>query len=157
MRCFSITDILKIALSAESREKAYYSMVSYLSDNPEIKELFHLLSEEESIHEDFLRSALRKFVKNNCFPILQYPVEGEIRIIELINKFKKHKSISLNTFEYASIKTAVEIEKKIIKLYRSHQRVLTDSEEKKLFGYLARWEELHHQALFTLSEKVSDK
>ena len=150
-------DILKMAILMERRGRAFYNKVASQTDDPNVKRIFELMAKEEVIHERFLLDQMTHFQNNENFEIKDYPKEGEDTIAHMILSEKISAAINSAGFEAAAISAAIDMESKAIEVYSNRAEETGDANEKKLYQWLAEWEQSHHKILIQLDNELKEK
>jgi rubrerythrin len=150
-------DILKMAILMEKRGLAFYTKVAEQAVDPEIGDVFKTMASEEGMHLKFLSDQFLNFDINKVFtsPDLMDPSsEG---IVNKVLSDEVKKKISAAGFEAAAISAAIDMEKKAIEVYSAQADASVDPNEKKLYNWLANWEQGHLKILNDLDNELKEK
>lgn len=147
--------ILKTAILLERKGKAFYSSVSEKADDPDVKEFFKHMADEEDEHIRYLNEQFEYYTKNNNFK--EPLTHAEDSTDEAILSEKVKKQISAASFEAAAISAAIDFETRAVKVYSDRADSATDPEEKKFYSFLAEWEQGHHKLLHDIDQELKEK
>lgn len=147
--------ILKTAILLERKGKAFYSSVSDKADDPDVKEFFKHMADEEDEHIRYLSEQFEYYTKNNNFK--EPLIHNEDSTDEAILSEKVKKQISAASFEAAAISAAIDFETRAVKVYSDRADSATDPEEKKFYSFLAEWEQGHHKLLHDIDQELKEK
>jgi rubrerythrin len=150
-------DILKQAILLEKRGYAFYCKVAEDTRNPDIKNIFTIMANEEVLHVKFLSEQFLNYVKNNEYQKITLPdlANGAISSLVLSDDIKK--KISVAGFEGAAISAAIDMEKRAVEIYSKQAGAATDPNEKELFTWLSGWENSHLKILSDLDNELKEK
>lgn len=148
-------EILKSALLLEIRGKAFYQKAAETARNDSVKQFFKAMVAEEESHVKLLSEQYREVRDNrkllpNSFADFPENVADKV----LSSELKKH--IQAAGFEAAAISAAMGMEERAIKLYTTRAGETNDSEEEKLYRWLADWETNHLELLSELEKDVTE-
>ena len=149
-------EILKTAILLERKGKAFYSSVAEKSDDPDVKNFFQLMANEEDEHIRFLNEQFTHFIRNNKFKKTEIHVEEE-GTDELILTNIVKKKIAAASFEAAAISAAIDFETRAVKVYSDRAANATDPDEKQFYQFLADWESGHHKLLNEIDKELKEK
>jgi len=149
--------ILKNAILLEKRGKAFYQKVADQAQSEAVKEFFQLMADEEVTHIKILSTQFKKYKSRKGFGRMDFKSidHGQIASSVLTKDLKKE--IAAADFEAAAIGAAISMEKHAIELYSSRAVATTDQQEKKLYQWLADWEQEHLDALMTIDKELKEK
>jgi rubrerythrin len=150
-------DILKQAILLEKRGYAFYSMVAEQTKDPDIKNIFTIMANEETTHVKFLSEQFSNYGKNYEFLKVHLPDFANEAIYNLVLTDEIKKRISAAGFEAAAISAAIDMEKKAIEIYSHQAESSTDTNEKALYSWLANWEQSHLKILSELDNELKEK
>jgi len=149
-------DILKNAILLEVKGRKLYEAVAEKTGSDALKEIFNMLVKEEQGHEELLRKQL-VLVSNGK----QFNAEGlddiDVPIVDPILTGKIKDEISAASYEAAAISAALEFEKNAVKNYGEKETAASSPDEKKLFGWLVKWETEHMQMLARLEDDLKEQ
>jgi rubrerythrin len=157
METKSPLDILKMAILMEMRGFSFYTKVAEQTKDDAIANIFTIMAQEENLHIKYLSEQFANFEKSKHFgdtPVTDSPAAGITKLI--LNEEIKNK-ISAAGFEAAAISAAIEMEKKAIEVYSHQGEISKDPNEKKLYKWLADWEQGHLKVLNELDNELRDK
>jgi rubrerythrin len=160
METSTTLDILKMAILMEKRGHAFYTKVAEQSSDPDIKKIFLVMADEETIHIKFLSDQFTVFKRENKFGAEDLPDLKDLKqegIANLILSEEIKKKVSSAGFEAAAISAAIDMEKKAIEVYSAQAGKATDPNEKKLYEWLADWEKGHLKVLKQLDDELKEK
>jgi len=150
-------EALKTAILLEIRGKAFYETVASQANNEEVRRIFSIMATEEQLHFDFLSQQYKDYQRNGKMTdIKPESVSGE-SIVKMVLNREITSKISAAGFEAAAISAAIDMESKAIKVYSERAREAQSEEERKLFEWLAEWEQGHHKILHELNEELKEK
>jgi rubrerythrin len=157
METKSPLDILKMAILMEMRGFSFYTKVVEQTKDDAIANVFSIMAQEENLHIKYLSEQFSNFEKNKSFshtPVTDSPAIG---ITKLILSEEMKNKISAAGFEAAAISAAIDMEKKAIEVYSHQAEISKDPNEKKLYKWLADWEQGHLKVLSELDNELRDK
>jgi rubrerythrin len=150
-------DILKMAILMEKRGFAFYTTVADQAKDAEIGNIFRTMAAEESTHIKFLSEQFLSFEKNHEFTCPNLPDPAADGIANMILSEDVKNKISAAGYEAAAISAAIDMEKKAIEIYSKQSVSAIDPNEKKLFDWLAGWEQGHLKILNDLDNELKEK
>jgi rubrerythrin len=150
-------DILKQAILLEKRGYSFYSTVAEQAKDPDIKNIFTIMADEETTHVKFLSEQFASYDKNHQFLKVSLPDLANEKIAHLVLSEEIKKKISAAGFEAAAISAAIDMEKRAIAIYSSQAEIATDPNEKSLYSWLAEWEKTHLKVLSDLDNELKEK
>jgi rubrerythrin len=150
-------EILKQAILLEKRGYSFYSTVAEQSKDPEIRNIFTIMAEEETAHVKFLSEQFVNYDKNHEFLKVKLPDLANEKISNLVLSDEIKNKISAAGFEGAAIAAAIDMEKKAIEIYTSQAAQASDPNEKNLFSWLADWENTHLNILSKLDNELKER
>ena len=152
----STIDVLKTAILMEKRGKAFYEKVSEQTTDPDIKNIFNIMANEELNHVHQLSVQFAHYQKNNTF---KKPVdlEEDDAISNMILSEEIKNKISAASFEAAAISAAIDMETNAIEVYSKQASITTDPNEKEMYTWLDEWEKGHHKMLNQLNQEHMEK
>ena len=150
-------EILKEAILLEVKGQAFYRKVAEQAGGPAVKDFFEIMADEESRHIDVLSKQYRALSTDGRFadPGAEMNASGRIDAQVLTPKLKEQ--ISAADFESAAISAAVAMEKNAVRLYTERAGATGDPNEKKLYGWLAAWEQDHLNFLAQVESELREK
>ena len=149
-------EILKTALLLENRGKAFYTKVANQATDPDVKQIFEIMADEEDEHIKFLSEQFSHFKEHQTFKDVKLPQGSDDTATEILSENIK-KNISAAGFEAAAISSAIDMENRAIAIYSERAKQAKDLDEKNFYQWLADWERGHHQILFELDRDLKEK
>jgi rubrerythrin len=150
-------DILKQAILLEKRGYAFYSRVAEQSTDPDIKDIFTIMANEETTHVKFLSEQFSNYDKTHEFLKVSLPDLANEAISNLVLTDEIKKKIAAAGFEAAAISAAIDMEKRAIEIYSNQAMAAGDPNEKALYSWLADWEKSHLKILSELDNELKEK
>ena len=148
-------DILKSALLLELRGRSFYTKTADSAKDPDVKEFFEKLAEDEASHIQLLSDQYRSYKNDGTFAAFEHdPHDESVATAVLSDKLKKR--IAGAGFESAAISAAMGMEERAIKLYSQRANDATNPEEKALYDWLAKWETQHLESLAKIEKEVTE-
>ena len=157
MEAQKVIDILKQAILLEKRGYSFYTTVAEQAKDPDIKNIFTIMAEEETTHVKFLSDQFASYEKNHKFLKVNLPDLANEKIATLVLSEEIKKKISAAGFEAAAIAAAIDMEKRAIEIYSSQAEAATDDNEKHLYAWLSEWEKSHLKILTNLDNELKEK
>ena len=149
-------DILKQAILLEKRGYSFYSTVANQCLDPDVKNIFLTMANEETIHVKFLSDQFAHYDKTHSFLKITLP-EGSGDAADHILSDEVKNKIAAAGFEAAAIGAAVDFEKRAIEIYSNRAAATDDPNEKELYTFLADWEKTHLKILSDLDNELKEK
>ena len=149
-------EILKTALLLERRGKAFYTKVANQATDPDVKQIFEIMADEEDEHIRILSEQFVHLKQHQQFKEVKLPEASDDTASEILSGNIKDK-ISAASYEAAAISSAIDMENRAIKVYSERAKQAEDPEEKKLYQWLSNWEKGHHQILFELDNDLKER
>jgi len=150
-------DILKQAILLEKRGYSFYSTVADQCKDPDVKNIFLTMANEETMHVKFLSDQFAHFDKHHSFlKVNTSEMEEENAADHILSEEVKNK-ISAAGFEAAAISAAVDFEKRAIEIYSNRAVASEDPNEKELYTFLSTWEKTHLKILSDLDNELKEK
>ena len=153
----TVLDILKQAILLEKRGFSFYSNVAHQTTDPDIRKIFQVMADEETLHVKFLSEQFVHYDKNKTFLKVDLPDFTHDGIAALVLNEEVKKKISVAGFEAAAISAAIDMEKRAIEVYTSQGVQATDPAEKELYLWLAEWEKTHLKILNDLDNELKER
>lgn len=153
----NVIDILKQAILLEKRGFAFYSAVAEQTKDPDIRHIFQVMADEETLHIKFLSDQFAHYDKAKSFVRQDLPDSTGDSIANLVLSGDMKKKISAAGYEAAAISAAIDMEKRAIEIYSKQAENTTDPNEKELFEWLAKWEQTHLGILNKLDNELKEK
>ena len=140
----------------EWRGKAFYGKVANQTSDPDVKEVFEIMADEEDEHVKVLTEQFNHYVQNQKFKAIKLPKDSGDTVSEILSS-KIKENISAASYEAAAISAAIDMENKAIAVYSDRAKQATDPEEKQFYQWLANWEKGHHKILFELDNDLRER
>lgn len=150
-------EILKQAILLEKRGFSFYSNVAHQTTDPDIRKIFQVMADEETLHVKFLSDQFAYYDKNKTFLKVDLPDFTHDGIANLVLTEEVKKKISVAGFEAAAIAAAIDMEKRAIEVYSQQGTGATDQAEKDLYLWLADWEKTHLKILNDLDNDLKER
>lgn len=150
-------EILKQAILLEKRGYSFYATVAEQTKDPDIRNIFIIMAEEETAHVKFLSEQFAHYDKNHEFLKVNLPDLANEKIAHLVLSEEIKKKISAAGFEAAAIAAAIDMEKRAIEIYSAQAAQSSDQNEKDLFSWLADWEKTHLSVLSKLDNDLKER
>ena len=151
------TDVLKEALLLEKRGHAFYKMVSGNINDKATRRFFELMADEEKNHIQLLAEELKMYQSRKKFTQNNFDDKTNSQIADLVLSNPLQDRISAAEFEAAAISAAMLMEERAIKLYADRANAATDTDEKRLYNWLADWERSHLKYLAGIDQALKEK
>jgi rubrerythrin len=151
------TDVLKEALLLEKRGYAFYKMVSGHIQDKATRRFFELMADEEQNHIQLLAEELKMYQSQKKFTRNNFDDTTNPQIADLVLSNPLQERISAAEFEAAAISAAMLMEERAIKLYADRAGASTDTDEKRLYNWLADWERSHLKYLAGIDQALKEK
>jgi rubrerythrin len=151
------TEILKHAILLEKRGHAFYAKVAEQAEDQAVREFFQLMADEEAKHIQILSEQFKIFQSRNKFGPADYSKQQGSELPSRVLTDDVKQAISAAPFEAAAISAAMSMEKNAIRLYADRANTAEDTEEKTLYGWLARWETTHLDFLSKIDREVTEQ
>ena len=149
-------EILKTAILMERRGRALYQKVAETAQNSSVKEFFEMMANEEAHHMKILTDQFKSVKAEGKFSPTTFDTnENSAAVTGILNKEIMAKIESAG-FEAAAIAGAMSLEEKSEKVYRERAQNATDTEEKKLYEWLANWESEHLKVLAKMDRILTE-
>jgi rubrerythrin len=152
-----VIEILKQAILLEKRGFSFYSNVAHQTADPDIRKIFQVMSDEETLHVKFLSDQFIHYDKTKTFLKVDLPDFTNDGIANLVLTDEVKKKISVAGFEAAAIAAAIDMEKRAIEVYSRQGETATDPAEKELYSWLADWEKTHLKILNDLDNDLKER
>ena len=147
-------DILKQALLLERRGKILYETIALQTKIQSVKEFFKQMALEEESHITTISTHFKQFNEHGEFKHPNYDFPDSQSITNHVLTDKIQKEIAAASFEAAAISAAMSLEQQAINLYTDRATHAENSEEKKLYEWLAAWERTHLDFLSSLDNSI---
>ena len=149
-------EILKTAILLERRGKAFYLKVASQTKDPDVKQIFEIMAEDQDELLKVLSEQVAYYSQNQAFKIIKLPKASGTTVSEILST-KIKENISAASYEAAAISSAIDMETRAIAVYTERAKQSTIPEEKKFYQWLADWEKGHYDILFELDSELKEK
>jgi rubrerythrin len=150
-------EILKQAILLEKRGQAFYSQVAQQASGNAVKEFFNFMAEEEVKHVEILSSQFKAYQNNKSFTPEDVNDDHSAGFAANVLTQELKNEISAADYEAAAISAAMSMEEKAIKLYSERAEDAGDTNEKALYGWLAKWEMQHLKFLSEIDKELKEE
>ena len=153
----TLTAALKQAMQAEWDGHNYYMMVAEKTTDPNGREAFRALANDELLHLEFLKAQYRSIVENGApdeTAILKNKRSLEDAGPIFSADFKRR--LAGAHFEMSALSIAAQLELSAIQFYRAQSEKSSIPAVKKFFRELADWESTHHRALINQQQSLQE-
>ena len=149
-------DILKQAMLLEKRGKTFYQSVAAQTQNSEVQSFFEFMAEEEN-HIQILTGQFKAFKDKGSFQPQSLDDDQKQTVdTAVLNKVISEK-ISAASFEAAAVSAAMSMEERAIQIYSERANSAENPEEKKVYQWLATWEQSHLNMLSDIDRTITEK
>jgi rubrerythrin len=138
--------ILKQAIKAESEGYYFYQMAGEKSEDPNAKEIFKSLAQDELDHGSVLKGLYHAIMKRSEYKFdhrRHHQPKSKSGSPRTIFSAKFKQRIKQNNFAISAMRIAQMLEKDAIKFYSQHAKRSNHPELKSLFNFLVKWETDH--------------
>lgn len=152
----STLSILKKAILLERRGKAFYTHVAQQAEVPSLREFFESMAREEEQHEKILSRQFRAVTETGHFESGK-PAHLDTAI-DVSRVLTPEIAVRLASagFEASAISASMAMEANAIAMYRQAALDATDSDEKKLYEWLADFEKGHYEILAKMDSMLTE-
>jgi rubrerythrin len=150
------TRILKNAILLEKRGQAFYEKVAQQASGSAVKRFFEMLADEEENHIQTLADQFKTYQSQKKFDPHLLGSEQPSDVVSKVLSQEIIAEISAADYEAAAISAAMAMEKSAIKLYSDRAADATDPTEKKLYQWLADWENRHLSFLADIDRELTE-
>lgn len=156
MPIFAAKEIIGFAIKIEENGERFYRFASSLTENPELKELFDYLANEEIKHKEIFVSLLSKITKDLNFDnyspeylkYLETYIDNVLFTKEDLEKQKKEIKDSLSAIDFAMQKELDSI------LYYQEIKKFLSSKQNELIEEIIAEEQRHYTKLAGIKIKL---
>ncbi len=149
-------DILKEAILLERRGQAFYAKVAQHSSDPDVREFFQTMAQEEIRHVEILENQFAAYVQNQQFLEIPAEVRDITPVAASVLTRDVREKIAAADFEAAAISAAILMEERAVALYSKRAEEAMDPSEETLYQWLADWERGHLSFLARLDKEVRE-
>jgi rubrerythrin len=146
-------DAIKGAILLEKKGKAFYETVARQTESAAVREIFEMMSAEESTHVEILQKHYDKLMKEGQFAPAEYEKKAEKFDAQILTTRIKEE-VAAAGYEAAAISAAMAMEDRAVAFYSERARASDDAMEKKLFEWLSNWEKTHLQFLSEVDREL---
>ncbi|HOB52890.1 MAG TPA: ferritin family protein [Acidobacteriota bacterium] len=148
-------DILKGAILAEMKGKAFYQHSASQSADETLKKVFETMALEENSHIDFLGRQVRSIKEKGQFEAARLDAKPEDFSDAVVNRVVQRR-IAAAGFEAAAITAAMALEDGAVKFYSEQAQQAQSPAERELYQFLANWEKSHLNLLTDLDRQLKE-
>ena len=150
-------EILKNAILLEKRGHAFYHQVANQASGKAVKQFFEFMAEEEIKHIKVLSDQFKAYQDNNKFDPGDFNDDHSADVASNVLTREMKAEIAAADFEAAAISAAMSMEERAIKLYSDRAEEASDSNEKALYSWLAKWEMQHLKFLSDIDRELREE
>jgi rubrerythrin len=148
-------DILKGAILAEMKGKAFYEHSASQSTDETIKKVFETMALEECGHIEFLGRHVRSIKQSGDFAAPTMDAKPEDFSEAVISRVVQ-RGLAAAGFEAAAITAAMALEDGAVKFYSEQAGSAQSPAERELYQFLANWEKSHLNLLADLDRQLKE-
>jgi len=152
----TLVDILKGAILLEHRGKALYETVARQTEVEAVKDLFHMLADEENKHITILNKQFTHASKGESFDLSQLPEGGPATADDILSQTIV-QGISAAGYEAAVISAALDFEKNAVSYYSQQAGSAESEEARNLFRWLSDWEKGHLMLFSKIDQEIKER
>jgi rubrerythrin len=142
---------LTMAIRIEQNGRRFYRRAAGETSDPQAKELFDGLAEDEVAHERMLKTRLKALERNGTWITVredEWPASGPHAAAEpIFSPERLEAEVSDYTSELSALRMAYLIEKNAVEFYSKAARETDDPVGKAMYEELAKWEREHQRVL----------
>ena len=150
-------EILKDAILLEKRGHAFYRQVADQASGKAVKQFFNFMAEEETKHIKILSDQFKAYQDNHKFDPGDFNEDHSTDAASNVLTGEMKAEIAAADFEAAAISAAMSMEERAIKLYSDRAEEASDSNEKALYNWLAKWEMQHLKFLSDIDRELREE
>jgi rubrerythrin len=150
-------EILKNAILLEKRGHAFYRQVANQTSGKAVKQFFEFMADEEVKHIKILSDQFKAYQDNNKFDPGDFNDDHSADVASNVLTREMKTEIAAADFEAAAISAAMSMEERAIKLYSDRAEQASDSNEKALYSWLAKWEMQHLKFLSDTDRELREE
>jgi len=154
----ALLDGLRKAIQAEVEGRSFYLMSAQATKDPQGREIFEQLAEEERRHADFLRTQYRSLETTGV--IAADADLGEVpgwKAFGAIFSQDLHRRAAIAHFEVAALAVGATLEADAQKFYQEHGEAAADPAVRAFYFKLAEWESGHYHVLTAQLEALKEE
>jgi len=148
-------DILKGAILAEMKGRAFYQHSASQSADETLKKVFETMALEENGHIEFLSHQVRSLKANGQFEAAQMDTKPEDFSDAVVSRTIQ-RQVAAAGFEAAAITAAMALEDGAVKFYSEQAQQAQSPAERELYQFLANWEKSHLNLLTDLDRQLKE-
>ncbi len=148
--------LLKSSILFEMHGEKLYLEAAAKAESTEVKDFFNRMAKDEHDHADILRAVFDAYHEGTKF-ISQTNTWFTTNRVEEIRNPLLVELIKSSSFEAAAITAAILMEEKSVVEYKLMAQEAEDADEKKLYQWLAKWEQEHVERLSILRDGLKIK
>lgn len=146
--------ILKNAFLIERKGKSLYEKAMEHAKDDTVKAFFKELADDEQEHMNILEKQFKSLMQSDKFMAGGYKDEpAAVEAPDVLDATLKDR-INAADFEATAITAAIGFEQRAVNLYSQRAAEANDPEEKKMYHWLAVWEQTHLKKLMALEESL---
>lgn len=140
---------LRLAIQTERDGRAFYQEAAERTHDPQGRELFRRLAEDETAHERILQERLQALQagsgwgETESLPASALPPEG----IPVFSRERVRQDVGQYTYELSALRLAYLIEQDAVDFYTRAAEAMDDPAGKAMFRQLADMERMHRRIL----------
>lgn len=132
-------EILQQGMLNEKEGATFYRMAAEKADNPEVKQNFLELAQEEDAHYEYLKSMVKAITSGQKFDFDKFVEEAQSpKIFQWEKREVEDPELLVTVYSMA-----VQNEQKSIEFYREKHEVAESEDVKRLLKKLEEWEHDH--------------
>jgi len=151
----SISDILKKAYQVEVDGFTFYSMAAERAASPASRKLFERLARDETEHQAYLRSVMRRYEDHGAKSFRFDPRDpdlGEYSSQIFTDEFREQAQGKI--FESGALSIAIQLETNAVEFFGAAAANASDLQIGGFYRFLADWEGSHLRLLQQLYESI---
>lgn len=148
-------DILKQAILLEKRGQSFYQTIADKTKSEPVRLFFEMMAGEEEEHVRILSDQFKTFKQTGQFGSQLPDKHSQVASSNVLTEDIKGQ-ISAAGFESAAISAAMAMEQKSIDLYAGRAKSSHDPKEKKIYEWLADWEQTHLDMLVKMDQELTE-
>lgn len=149
--------ILKHALLIERKGKRLYEKAMEHAKDEAVRAFFKMLADDEQEHMEILEAQFKAYMSSGKF--IAGGFENNAAAVDAPDILDTTLTDKINAadFEATAITAAIGFEEKAVGMYTQRSETATDPEEKKLYHWLAAWEQTHLKKLMALDKALLER
>ena len=149
-------EILKGAILAEIKGRAFYEHSASPTANEALRGVFSTMAAEENGHVEILSKQLRSLARSGQFEAAQLTAKAQDCSDQILTP-QILAQIATAGFESAAITAALALEEKAVAYYGQGAREAQDPLEREIYTWLADWEKTHLTLLTALDRQLQER